>query len=167
MRRQISPDELQGLFAAIGQAIWHLQYVEDALQTLLTMKVDIRTPGAVDASQAQQLLSKNRRHTLGTALRIAEERGALPDALLSRAKVFKEERDWLVHRSRQEDGDGLYTDAGRDQIFMRLNGFREEAIYLRDALLADIGDFITCHGLSLDKADALAKERIAHLRGER
>jgi hypothetical protein len=38
MRRRIAPDELSYLFQRIGQAVWHLQYVEEALSYFYFIK---------------------------------------------------------------------------------------------------------------------------------
>lgn len=74
MRRQMHPEELETLYRSIGKCIWHIQYVEDALHTLLTLKIEIKTPGAVPEDKAYELLKKHRRATLGTALRTAKEK---------------------------------------------------------------------------------------------
>lgn len=42
MRRQMHPEELEILYRYIGKCIWHIQYVEDALHTLLTLKIEIK-----------------------------------------------------------------------------------------------------------------------------
>ena len=47
MHRQINPDELDDLYYLIGKCIRYVQYVEDALHTLLTLKVEIKVPGVV------------------------------------------------------------------------------------------------------------------------
>lgn len=38
MRRQINSDELHYLYTKLGQAVWHLQYVEDALVPFIIIK---------------------------------------------------------------------------------------------------------------------------------
>ncbi|QBB71141.1 hypothetical protein ELE36_12690 [Pseudolysobacter antarcticus] len=165
MRRQISPDELDSLYCSIGKCVWHLQYVEDALQTLLTLKVDIKAPGGVTEAEAKELLAKHRRATLGTSLRTAEKHNALPMEVMSRLSQFKEERDWLVHKSVNKDGEGLYTSEGRSAIFGRLNAFVDEAMSLQRALGLEVATFIESHGLSVAKVDELGRQKIARLKG--
>lgn len=40
-RRDINNEELDALFSLIGQSIWYLQNVEDALNTCITIKGEI------------------------------------------------------------------------------------------------------------------------------
>ena len=166
MRRQISPEELDSLYRSIGKCVWHLQYVEDALQTLLTMKVEIKFPGAVTEVEAKALLAKHRRATLGTSLRTAQKHDALRTDVMSRLSQLKEERDWLVHRSVNQDGDGLYTTEGRSAILQRLDAFVDEAISLQRALMLEVAAFVESHGLSVAKADELGRQKIARLKGD-
>lgn len=146
--------------------MWHLQYIEDALHTYLTMKIDIRRPGAVSESEARELLAKQRHATLGTALRTAQKNEVLPATLLKRLAHLKEERDWLVHRSLVQNGASLYTDVGRNATFQRLDAFVEEAISIHRALMAEVTSFTESHGLSIANADALGRQKIARLKGD-
>lgn len=166
MRRQIHPEELEFLYHSIGKCIWHIQYVEDALHTLLTLKVEIKTPGVVAENKAYELLKKHRRATLGTALRTAKENRSLPDDLFARLSKLKEERDWLVHRSQHQDGDNLYTDNGRQAVFQRLEALQAEAVSLQPAIYDQIRAFVESHGVSSEKATEIAKQDIAALKGQ-
>ena len=165
MRRQIHPEELESLYHSIGKCIWHIQYVEDALHTLLTLKIEIKLPGAVSEQKANELLKKHRRATLGTALRTAKENSALPKDIFARLTNLKEERDWLVHRSQHQDGDTLYTDAGRQSVFERLEALQAEAVSLQPALAEQIRIFVESHGVSSKNAAEIAKQEIAALKG--
>lgn len=111
--RQISADELQVFFKLIGSGIWHLQHVEDALSTYITVRAEIKERGGTSAENAKLLLSKHRRNTLGTSIRIAKDRQVLDLELLTMLVAFKIERDWLVHRSLHENGDDLYLNSDR------------------------------------------------------
>jgi hypothetical protein len=165
VRRQIHPEELEILYRSIGKCIWHIQYVEDALHTLLTLKIEIKSPGAVPEHKAYELLKKHRRATFGTALRTAKENGALSQDLFIRLSNLKEERDWLVHRSQHQDGDTLYTDIGRQGVFERLDALQAEAVSLQPALAEQIRIFVESHGVSSEKAQKIAKQEISALKG--
>jgi hypothetical protein len=91
-RRQVNAEELNTLFNLIGQGIWYLQMMEDALHTTITVKHDVKTPGAIPQNEAKSLLAQHRRKTLGQSL-------ILSPNLQKSLEEFKEERDWLVHRS--------------------------------------------------------------------
>lgn len=166
MRRQITAEELAALYHDVGACIWHIQYLEDVLQTFLTIKVEIKKPGKVEMSEAMAVLDKHRRATLGTAIRTAENAKALPQELIKQLRSLKDERDWLVHRSMHQDGDGLYTDHGRQAVFSRLALLQEQTIHLKSQIMSEVEAFCSGHGISSAEANALAEKQIASLRGE-
>jgi len=166
LRRPITADELAILFHDIGACIWHMQYLEDVLHTFLALKVDLRVPGAVAEEEAKRLLAKHRRGTLGTSIRTAKTNGALPTSLLETLEKLKDERDWLVHRSWNEDGDGLYTDEGRIYIFERIRGIEQRIKDVKAEIVKELEQFCTALGVSVPQAEALAVKQVRALRGE-
>jgi hypothetical protein len=165
MHRQVTPEELDALYRGVGLGVWNLQYVEDALQTLITIKVEIRTPGRVPSTVGRELLAKHRKNTFGTSLKVVREKSLVGVELLERLTQFKEERDWLVHRSQQTHGDLLYTYSGREEMFRRLISFSEEANSLQKAILAEINAFAASHGVDVKAAEAMAARNVGRLRG--
>ena len=157
----MNPSELDELYRGVGRCIWHLQYLEDVLHTLLVLKIDIREPGRVSEKEANAALAKYRRASLGTALGIAEKHGALPAGLLAKLRILKEERDWLVHRSMHQQGDTLYTDEGRTSVFSRLAKFMEESVSLKGLALEEVASFTATHGVSSVRVEAIAQQKIA------
>ena len=166
MRRQLTSDELGSLYSSVGRCIWHIQYLEDVLHTLLTMKVEIREPGRVMAAEAYELLAKHRRASLGTALGTAEKHGALQPELLADLRMLKDERDWLVHRSMHQDGDSLYTGEGRNAVFSRLEALMQKTLHLKSKVMAETEAFCAGHGISSEQAEKLAREQIARLKSD-
>jgi hypothetical protein len=154
MRHQISADELASLYHDIGACIWHMQYLEDALHTLITLKVEIKKPGGASPQEAMNLLAKHRRSTLGTALKTAETNEALPQPLMDQLRGLKEERDWLVHRSMHQGGAHLYTDDGRKVIFARLSAIQSNIGQLKGEIINEISTFCSGHGISPAQATA-------------
>ena len=165
VRRQITSDELEHLYMSIGKGVWHLQYVEDALQTLITMKHEIRSPDRIKEQEARDILAKHRRNTFGTSLKIVGNHSLVPQPLFDQLNAFKEERDWLIHRSQNSHGDRLYTDAGRAETFARLAAFIDEASILQAALLHDIDTFLAAAGLDVAAAERVAIKNLGSMRG--
>lgn len=147
-RRQISAEELQVFFKLIGSGIWYLQHVEDALSTYITVKAEIKERSGTSADNAERLLSKHRRNTLGTSIRIAKDRQVLDTELLTMLEAFKLERDWLVHRSIDENGDDLYLNSHRPRLLRRLNKFSEDARRLQRLIAQELEDFVVSKGVS-------------------
>jgi hypothetical protein len=163
--RQITPDELEYLYVSIGKGVWHLQYVEDALQTLITIKHEIRVPDRIKAQEARDLLAKHRRNTFGTSLKIVGNHCLVSQPLFDRLNAFKEERDWLIHRSQNSHGDRLYTESGRAETFARLAAFIDEARILQAALMHDIDTFLAAAGLDVAAAECVAMKNLGSMRG--
>lgn len=166
MRRQMTPDELDDLFRCIGRNIWHIQYLEDVLHIFLTMKIEIGAPGRITEKEAQILLAKHRRATLGTALRTAERNKALPECIMARLRILKEERDWLVHRSMNQEGDALYTAEGRNTVFTRLEEILDMTLSAKEQILVECQAFCSSHGIDAEATERIARLQIAKLKGE-
>jgi len=147
-RRQINADELQVFFMFIGSGIWFLQHVEDALSTYIAVKAEIKERGRTSAENAQILLSKHRKNTLGTSIRFAKEKQVLDPELLAMLEAFKTERDWLVHRSLYENGDDLFLNSDRHILLERLTKFSEDAKKLQGLIAEELEDFVVSKGVS-------------------
>ncbi|MHB1116480.1 hypothetical protein [Sideroxydans sp.] len=147
-RRLINEDELQVFFMGIGAGIWHLQHVENALNTFITLKVEIKEPGSVAPEAGEAILAKHRRNTLGTSIRIAKEKEVLSAELLVALEKFKDERDWLVHRSMNQNADDLYINTRRNELIDRLHKFVNEATQLQKLIAKELEDFVVGKGVS-------------------
>jgi len=131
-RRRINDEELAILFNLIGQGIWYLQYMEDALHTFITLKVDIKKIGSVNEKEGEKYLSKRRSNTLGVSLKVAKENHILSKELETRLELFLGERNWLVHRSVNQNGDDLYLDFTRNKLIARLKNLcQKPKFYIR------------------------------------
>lgn len=163
-RRQINPEELNVLYELIGKAIWHLQHVEDALATYITVKRDIKTRGGKPATEAESILAKHRTSTLGTALRASREAEVLSQSLQERLEKFKNERDWLVHRSLHQNGKDLYEDEKRYPLMQRVDEFSKEALALQRAIAAELEEFVVSQGADRQWIEAYAQQQLRNLR---
>ena len=165
-RRQINEIELQDLYSSIGKGIWHLQKLEDALHTCITVKRDIKVRGSISPDDAEAILSKRRSATLGTSLKIAREASVFGTELQARLDQFKEERDLLVHRSVHQNGHDLYLNDKRHELILRIQSFSEEALLLQKLVAKELEDFVVSQGVSREQIMKLAVESLRKLRGE-
>lgn len=147
MRRQISEDELFVFFTAIGKGIWMLQSVEDALHVYVVLKTRMKRPGCIMEAEAEVQLAKQRALTLGRSLGIAEKSDVLSPELHAELKDFKEERDWLVHRSIQ-DRDDLYVDEKRAAMIKRIMEFSGWALNLQKKVCEELETYGASLGVS-------------------
>lgn len=166
VRRQINAEELHELYALIGEGIWHLQNVEDALHTYLTIKQNVKIRGSMPPAQAEAILSKHRTNTLGTSLKISRDGQILGSSLQDRLDAFKEERDWLVHRSVHQCREDLYVDDKRFALMRRIQMFSEEAMTLQKLIAKELEDYVVAQGVSREWVYHYAQGRINKLKGE-
>lgn len=164
-RRQINDDELYTLYALIGKSIWHLQNLEDALHTYITIKRDIKVRGSIPPEKAMELLEKNRGKVLGASIKDAKEGQIFSPLLQERLEKFKEERNWLVHRSVHQNGDDLYVDALRYVLMERIEAFSDEAIELQKLISQESEDFVVSQGVSKKWIEQQAVQEIKALKG--
>jgi hypothetical protein len=66
MQRQMDATELQEFYHHIGAALWHVQYLEDALVTFLVLKISKERKDRTDPG-VRKLLAEKRKLTLGPA----------------------------------------------------------------------------------------------------
>ena len=166
MQRPPTPEESAVFYEAIGQSIWYLQFLEDALNKYLTIRIDLQTPGKVPEGTALEALRKRSKGPLGSSLKAGRDAGVLSAALETRLTAFLEERNWLVHRSLDTDGHSLYSDEGRQTLVERIVRFIDEAKSLQKAFGSEIDTYVRSHGIDTAAAERNARMQVALLRGE-
>jgi len=162
MRRLINVDELDYFYKIIGKSIWHLQYVEDALIKMIFIKGIAKEKGAFQEPEANKLLSKLNKLTLG---QLIELQVTSPE-LIERLTALNKDRKWLVHNSWRESGEGLYTDTGRQYFFNRCEAFIEKSLALQKAIQEDLMDYTISKGATRDTLYGIAHKKLNKLMGE-
>ena len=164
----MNADELADFYRRIGAAVWHLQYLEDAIVSFLAMKIiyERRCAGqAITADDAQTLLADKRRITLGPLIEACIKRKVIQPAHRARFEAFKIERHWLVHRSMVESGDHLYDDGARTIVFSRIASVQQEAISLKGFIVSDLESWVAAHGVDVATARDQAEDAVRKLKG--
>ena len=167
MRREISPSELDCLLNLIGAGIWQLQNVEDALDQFITIKHEIKEPGSVSLEEANAILKKHRKKTLGNSINFSKENNVCSVDLQNRLEKFNKERIWLVHKVNIEHGEDLYEDDKRFALMGRIKVFIKEAESLHKLVLQDLEGFAIGKGISRQEVYKDAEDTIAKLKGEK
>ena len=142
----LPPKELQRIYVALGRTLWHLQYVEDALHALVTVKLDIAGPGRFTEKEARAMLTKRLRSTMGPAVKIARDHQLLPIEYLDRLTHLKAERDWVVHKVQRTIGDEVLSPWGRLELIRRLDSITTEGQAVLSALVTEMQLFVGSTG---------------------
>jgi hypothetical protein len=164
----MTADELAQFYSLIGGALWHIQYLEDALVKFLSVKLlhERRCAGTtVTLEEAQAFLSEKRRLTFGPLVESCGSRKVIRPEHQQRFEAFKHERHWLVHRSMVESGDHLYLEATRNAVFTRIDAICEESIDLKKLVVSDLEAWSAAHGVDLEAAQRQAEAAVRELKG--
>lgn len=166
MRRRLNQEEWAYLYRLVGEGIWQVQHMEDALQTLITIKVDVGHPGALSEGEAFERLARYRSFTLGKCLKVCNDNSVLPWQLAERLSEFKADRDWLVHRSVNSHSEAVYSDEGRAELFDKLVKFITHAKALQAELKDEIQRYAAEHGVDIAETERRARAKMAEIVGD-
>jgi len=158
---RIYTPELSNMFFLMGEAIWYSQQVEVGLSVSITLKGEIKKRGSVSKDKGDVTLAKHHANTLGTSIKIAKKKNIYSQPLIDRLGLFKDERDWLIHRSVRLNGEDLFVNEDRHKLFRRIELFTDEAIALNGEILVDLTQFSAKQGVSTGWVEAYGKELIS------
>jgi hypothetical protein len=123
---RIQPDELSWFFELLGKGTYYVQHLENSLHYLLAI-LEFEGPKSVTAEQAEAVLEKYRRKTLG-GLVIEVERHADLGLSVPELRALNQERRWMIHQILKKEEYRLGSDPGyRASVFHRLERFVNEA----------------------------------------
>ena len=101
-KKPASQNEIN-LYCLIGEAVCMEQILEDALSALITLKKEVKKPGAISLEIANKLREKYRSYTLGNAINLTRNENLFSESLQESLKNFVSERNWLIHKSVQNE----------------------------------------------------------------
>lgn len=167
MRREINSEELSIIYQATGQAIWHLQYVEDALcQFYIIYCIQFGFNG-FNRENAESKLAQVNKKTLGQLIGLVEKTGKAPSAMLDDLKKFNSLRKWVVHNSMRENGNDLYSDRGREEFVLKVVAFTDMAISIHDNISEQLMGLVTTSGFATEEQIIqMANLQIERLKGK-
>lgn len=162
MQRQINEEELDSFYRAIGAAVWHIQYFEDALVSFVVMKRHKRNP--TPEREAYDRLERERGGTLGSIYGRAKDEGIIPKEMEARFERFLAERNWLIHRSKAKSSSDLYNDDLRTRMINRIISIQDESLKLKQFIFESMEAFVRAHGVDIASVHSIANETIRKLK---
>jgi len=166
MRREINQAELSFFYQKIGEAIWHLQHVEDLLISLHFIKFYAKKPNGITEEEANKILPKLQKLNLGRLIGTVEKESIISTEFATELREFNETRIWVVHHSMRQDGDSLYTTDGRNEFIYKICKFTDKAIELEKKIESEVLDYSEKNGFSREKAIEIANNHINKLKGQ-
>jgi hypothetical protein len=133
------------LFTMMGQALLNIQVMEECLSMAITLKADVGCPRKVSKAEADELLKKRRKLTLGQAIDAALENNLYTEDLQIVLKAFRDERNWLVHKSI----DDFYAPTEKDKLLQRMKSIAVDAHKIQREIEDDLINYAESNGLDM------------------
>lgn len=137
------------LYCLIGEAVCMVQILEDALSVSITLKKEVRKASTIPLKEANKLREKYRSHTLGRAIKITKEAKILPKPLQEALENFVSERNWLIHKSIQNENEAL-SESNKHKI----KSICETARALRKSVEDDLMVYSSSVGVDMSRVRA-------------
>lgn len=150
----------------VGFTLWQVQELEGiAIQCLGLFEAP---PGVLTSAQGRALLEELERKSFAAIIKQLVEKAQLEPTLRGRFDSIREERNWLVHRSRADSRSAVHHDADRDALLQRLQVIADEALSLMKELEGvALARTIKATGVSVERINDEAMRTLASWRASK
>ena len=141
------------LYCFIGEALWKIQIVEQALSHSITLKVN----PAATKELADEFLKQHQSYTLGKAIKAAIKEKLYDSSLQDELNAFLDQRNWLVHKAMPESLHGLNWEDKKEELFQKIKSISDRAESIQREIEYDMINFCSSMGKDMSKILALLK----------
>ncbi|HLK27934.1 MAG TPA: hypothetical protein VKT28_05090 [Puia sp.] len=141
------------LYCFVGEALWKIQIVEQALSHSITLKMN----PAATKERADEFLKQHQRYTLGTAIKVAIKEKLYHPSLLDELNAFLDKRNWLVHKAMPESQHGLNWENKKEELFQKIKSISDRAEIIQREIEYDMISFCFSNGKDMSKILSLLK----------
>lgn len=141
------------LYCFVGEALWKIQIVEQALSHSITLKMN---PAATKES-ADEFLSQHQNYTLGMACKVATKEKLYDSLLQDELNAFLSQRNWLVHKAMAESQHGLNWVSKKEELFQKIKSISDRAESIQREIEYDMISFCSSKGKNMSNILALLK----------
>jgi hypothetical protein len=141
------------LYCFVGEAIWKIQVVEQALSCSITLKMN----PAATKEQADKVLKQHQSYTLGMAVNIANKEKLYKSSLQDELYNFLDQRNWLVHKAMAESHHDKNWENEKEELFKKIKSISERAESLQREIEYDMINFCSSKGKDMSKILTLLK----------
>lgn len=147
-----NPDEIL-VYAFTGEALWKVQHVEQALNILITLKMNSdKTRKEVD-----MFLNEHQKYTLGKAIKTAKDNNLLNSSTQDELNTFLKLRNWLVHKSMWESQIINSNKKNIHELIAKLKSISDKAENIQSMIEYDMIEFSESRGRDMSKIRELLK----------
>lgn len=135
------------LYCFVGEALWKIQIVEQALSHSITLKMN----PAETKDRADEFLEEQQSYTLGKAIKIAKAKKLYSSTLEGELNLFLDQRNWLVHKAMPESQHGLNWENKKEDLFNKIKSISNNAESIQSKIQYDMIDFCSSKGKDMSK----------------
>ncbi len=141
------------LYCFVGEALWKIQIVEQALSHSITLKMN----SAATKERADEFLKQHQSYTLGKAIKVVIKERLYDSSLQDELNAFLGQRNWLVHKAMPESQHGLNWEDKREELFQKIKSISDRAESIQRKIEYDMINFCSSKGKDMSKILALLK----------
>jgi len=141
------------LYCFVGEAIWKIQLVEQALSFSITLKMN----PAATKKQADEALKQHQSYTLGKAINIATKEKLFDSSLQDELFTFLNQRNWLIHKAMAESHHEKNWENSKEELFQKIKSISNKAETIQRKIEYDMIAFCSSNGKDMSKILALLK----------
>lgn len=141
------------LYCFVGEAIWKIQMVEQALSCSITLKMN----PAATKEQADTVLKQHQSYTLGKAINIVSKENLYSSSLQDELYRFLNQRNWLVHNAMAESLHDKNWESEKEELFHKIKSISDKAESIQHKIEYDMINFCSLRGKDMSKILTLLK----------
>jgi hypothetical protein len=141
------------LYCFVGEAIWKIQVVEQALSCSITLKMN----PAATKEQADKVLKQHQSYTLGMAINIAGKEKLYDSSLQDELYMFLGQRNWLVHKAMAERQHDKNWENEKEELFQKIESISDNAESIQRKIEYDMINFCSSKGKDMSEILTLLK----------
>jgi len=135
------------LYCYVGEAIWKIQAVEQALSCSITLKMN----PAATKEQADKVLKQHQSYPLGRAVNIARNEKLYESSLQDELYKFLDQRNWLVHKAMAESHHDKNWENEKEDLFKKIKSISDKAESIKRKIEYDMINFCSSKGKDMSK----------------
>lgn len=151
-------------YSLIGEAVWQLQNLEEALNVLILVKNDLKVINKFTKDESDEILNKYKLNTFGSSIKIAEKNCLISNEFLNKLKTLNNERNWLIHKLVYKNRQDVYHSASRIKLFSRIKSFSLDIRKLHNLLGKEIENYAISVGVDPAYIEVESKRILSNLR---
>ncbi|MGC4035857.1 MAG: hypothetical protein QM764_07840 [Chitinophagaceae bacterium] len=135
------------LYCYVGEALWKIQIVEQALSHSITLKIN----PAATKERADEFLKQHQSYTLGTAIKVAIKEELYNSSLQDELNAFLVQRNWLIHKAMPEYNHGSNWENKKAELFQKIKSISNRAESIQREIEYDMIKFCSSKGKDMSK----------------